>query len=532
MELFSKHHLPDVKIDILDKNKAKNDELKSQLSSTTNLSSSFPYTFKDLGLCNWLCKSIFSMGFRRPTDIQTACIPAIIQGKSVIGCAETGSGKTAAFALPILQHLSIDPYGIFAVILTPTRELAVQIHEQIAALGSTFHVKQALIIGGESITKQSLELSKVPHIVIATPGRFRHHLLSADPPNLRKCQYLVLDEADRLLAYGFSSELKTIVAAASNPKRQTLLFSATMTASLSELESLTNEDTLRFDLTLTQKLPTRLVQQYIFIPAKVKICYLVAIIRKFFESLKNIESRDEESGYSSNNVVQEIVEELTGLNRKSKRFLKGNGERRKKKKTDDFIPTYSSSLIIFVSSCRKCAEISTVLQQLDIPCVGLHSMLPQYERSKALDTFKSRRVNVLVATDVAGRGLDIPSVDLVINVDMPKIANDYIHRVGRTARAGKVGRALSLITQYDIDLVHAVEDCIGLKLEESQEIDEERDIVPILNEVAKARREAQLKLMEKGFDEKLEIFKKRKRKQRRKLLYKIHTNINDKNITS
>ncbi len=142
-------------------------------------------SFKELGLCNWICNATAAMGYKRPTDIQSACIPAILTGRSVLGCAETGSGKTAAFALPILQQLSIDPYGIFAVILTPTRELAVQIYEQVAAFGSAIGVKQALIIGGVSMTEQSLALSNLPHIVISTPGRLRHHLESADPPNLR-----------------------------------------------------------------------------------------------------------------------------------------------------------------------------------------------------------------------------------------------------------------------------------------------------------------------------------------------------------
>ncbi len=158
------------------------------------------------------------MGFRKPTPIQQACIPAILSGRSVIGCAETGSGKTAAFALPILQHLSNDAYGIFALILTPTRELAVQIAEQIQALGAAAGVTYALVIGGGNMIEQSLALAKLPHFVIATPGRMRHHLLSASPPRLAQARYLVLDEADRLLAAGFSAELEAVLTAMSHPK--------------------------------------------------------------------------------------------------------------------------------------------------------------------------------------------------------------------------------------------------------------------------------------------------------------------------
>ena len=136
------------------------------VNNTNHLS----HTFNELGICKWLCQSTISMGFKHPTEIQSACIPAILSGRSVIGCAETGSGKTAAFGLPILQHLSEDAYGIFAIILTPTRELAIQINEQFAAFGANIGLKLALIIGGVSMTEQSLLLSNLPHIVIATPG--------------------------------------------------------------------------------------------------------------------------------------------------------------------------------------------------------------------------------------------------------------------------------------------------------------------------------------------------------------------------
>ena len=144
------------------------------------------YSFSDLGLCEWICSSTAAMGFKKPTDIQKACIPAILEGRDVMACAETGSGKTAAFVLPILQQLSEDPYGIFAIILTPTRELALQISEQVCALGATFHVRTSLIIGGVNQLEQGKALAKLPHVVIATPGRLRSHLESADPPDLRR----------------------------------------------------------------------------------------------------------------------------------------------------------------------------------------------------------------------------------------------------------------------------------------------------------------------------------------------------------
>ena len=180
----------------------------------------------------------------------------------------------------------------------------------------------------------------------------------------------------------------------------------------------------------------------------------------------------------------------------------------------------SSSIMIFVGTCRRCQEIAEILIELGIDCVALHSMMPQNRRMASLAKFKSHFSRIMVSTDVAGRGLDIPSVDLVINMDLPKIASDYVHRVGRTARAGRGGRALSLITQYDVELVHAIEEFTGQKLEQSTEVNDD-EVVNLLNAVSKAMRVAQLKLLEAGSEEKAEVFTKRRRKQRRQHLRKV-----------
>ena len=461
--------------------------------------------FNELGLCEWICKSANAMGFRRPFDIQRVCIPAILAGNDVMGCAQTGSGKTAAFALPILQHLSQDPYGIFAIVLTPTRELAVQISEQFSALGAAMSVRTTLVIGGQNMMEQGSALARRPHIVIATPGRLRHHLESADPPNLGKSLYLVLDEADRLLAAGFSSELQVILSKM-HPERRTLLFSATLTSSLSELEKLAGNNTLKFDLTTDQPVPETLVQQYLFMPTQVKMGYLVAVLRSIIDKAEEDSSAKEESSLSFLNE-----EKFKGKSKNSKT---------KKTKPSSQSKLLSSSIMIFVGTCRRCQEIAEILIELGIDCVALHSMMPQSRRMASLAKFKSHFSRIMVSTDVAGRGLDIPSVDLVINMDLPKIATDYVHRVGRTARAGRGGRALSLVTQYDVELVHAIEEYTGQKLEQSKEVDED-EVVSLLNPVSKAMRVAQLKLLEAGFEEKAEIFTKRRRKQRRQYLRKV-----------
>eukprot|EP00598_Pedospumella_elongata_P001854 CAMPEP_0184973432 /NCGR_PEP_ID=MMETSP1098-20130426/5217_1 /TAXON_ID=89044 /ORGANISM="Spumella elongata, Strain CCAP 955/1" /LENGTH=521 /DNA_ID=CAMNT_0027495887 /DNA_START=44 /DNA_END=1609 /DNA_ORIENTATION=+ len=504
MELFSSSYSQPVPVEE-EKEIVKN-EVK--LTSSTNL-----HTFPELGLCDWLCQSTAFMGFKKPTEIQKACIPAILQGRDVLACAETGSGKTAAFALPILQKLSEDPYGVYALILTPTRELAMQISEQVRAFGSSFGVRVVLIIGGVNLIEQSLLLSKRPHIVIATPGRMRHHLESAQPPDISKAQYLVLDEADRLISGGFASELSIILSKMS-PKRKTLLFSATLTDSLAELEQFALSNALRFDLTKDRKMPTQLVQNYLFMSAKIKTCFLVAALHKL-------------------DLAPSVTADIFNKGKSGE-----NGSKKRKKGADKPTSSSSSSLtidalngtepaardenmprsaIIFVGTCQRCQEISEILKQLGVDCAPLHSLMNQTLRFASLNQFKSHTTRILVATDVASRGLDIPEVDLVLNFDLPKISSDYVHRVGRTARAGRRGRSLSFITQYDVELVHAIEAFTGCKMTASEEV-QEAEIVPLLNPVSKAMRLSQMKLLDSGFEDKVSTVKKRKRVQKKEML--------------
>ena len=468
-------------------------------------------SFEGLGLSEWICQNIATMGFRNPTPVQAECVPAILQGHDVIGCAETGSGKTAAFALPILQHLSLDPYGIFAIVLTPTRELAVQIAEQFAAFGAPIGLRQTLIIGGENMTEQSLALKRLPHVVIATPGRLRHHLEGPDPPSLARTPYLVLDEADRLLARGFSSELDTILSSMSSPKRKTFLFSATMTASLAEVEKLAMKDALKFDLTMEQRVPAQLVQEYLFMPSQVKMAYLVVALNKLLKRgiLEDDKDLEEEEGGTS----------YASKSNHHKKGKKGDSKKKYKKNNpedalalalsaanaDDDLALNSNkshgNIIIFAGTCRKCQETHETLRELGFDTVVLHGMMTQQLRSTNLGKFKNQQSRILIATDVASRGLDIPEVELVVNLDLPRVAEDYVHRVGRTARAGKKGRTLALVTQFDVEILQGIEEYMGLKLIASDEVTEE-EVVPLLNGVSKATRLAQLKMLESGFDEK------------------------------
>jgi len=502
-------------------------------------------TFSELGLCRWVCDSAAAMGLKRPTPIQQSCIPAILSQRDVLACAETGSGKTAAFALPILQLLSEDPFGIYCLVLTPTRELAIQINEQFVVLGASFGVRTCLVLGGVGMTEQSLALEKLPHIVVATPGRMRHHLESASPPNLSRTRFLVLDEADRLMCSGFAEELHVVLTNLSHPRRRTLLFSATLSSSMQQLQDLAlDEHALLFDLTAKHKIPEQLQQHYVFVPSRVKTCYLVAMLLKLIE--KDNASHDDSNqhvsgiGGTSSRQQRDQVNEILANELNKGSALKSGGSNKKRKsisalrrkqKDETLRQLKSYSLIIFVSTCNRCQQTAALLRQMNIDCVALHSVLSQAERVQALGKFKSRYARVLVATDVASRGLDIPAVDLVINFDLPKQCEDYVHRVGRTARAGKGGRSISMVTQFEVSLLQAIEAGTGgHKMEVAQEFQDflrdpdhpnSKEFVQLLNPVSKAMRLASMEMGETGFTEKIEVVKKRKRQQKRQILRKF-----------
>lgn len=236
-------------------------------------------TFSELNVSNELVRTLAELGIRRPTPVQAACVPQILAGKDVLGTAETGSGKTLAFALPILQRLMEDPYGVYALIVTPTRELALQISDQLRVLGSNFNIRVSVIIGGVDPLRQAKELSRRPHLVIACPGRLCSLVAALKTEKyelelavvFRRAQFLVLDEADRLLDKSFEDDLKLILEFMPK-KRQTLLFSATVTRSLKVLQQLTAQEAFHFEsyVGIQTISRDRLSQQYVFVPDKVE----------------------------------------------------------------------------------------------------------------------------------------------------------------------------------------------------------------------------------------------------------------------
>ncbi|KAG2176118.1 hypothetical protein INT43_005351 [Umbelopsis isabellina] len=434
------------------------DGSKSSSEVALNRAKNKDTTFENLGLSSWLVDALSSLSIRKPSEIQKACVPAILSGKDVIGGAKTGSGKTAAFALPILQKLSEDPYGIFALVLTPTRELAFQIAEQFRVLGRGVNVKETVVVGGLDMMQQALDLSRRPHVVIATPGRLRDHIQSSSgAADLKRIKYLVMDEADRLLSDTFTEDLEVIFNNIPE-KRQTLLFTATMTDSilaLSDAEEDPKKRPFLYQCDTSISTVSTLDQSYVFVPSHVREVYLVHVLR-----------------------------------------------------SEDFA---GKSVIIFCGRCRTAEMITVMLKELGIRCTALHSDMSQQQRLDSLGRFRAEVIDVLVATDVGSRGLDIPTVQLVLNYDIPRDPTDYIHRVGRTARAGRGGQALSIITERDVQLVHNIEAKINKQMEEYK-INENK-ILEELSEVTTAKRVARMHLHDTNFGERRELRKMKRQSE-------------------
>lgn len=365
-------------------------------------------TFEELGVIESLCEACASLGFKTPTAIQAESIPIALSGKDIIGLAETGSGKTAAFALPILQALLDKPQPMFGLVLAPTRELAYQISQQFEALGSLINVKCAVIVGGMDMVPQAIALAKRPHIVVATPGRLMDHLENTKGFSLRQLKYLVMDEADRLLDLDFGPILDKILQVLPR-ERRTMLFSATMSTKLDNLTRAALQSPVRVSISSSSYQTVKnLMQRYIFIPHKFKDIYLIHLLHEFA----------------------------------------------------------GQSCILFTRTVNETQRLAFLLRALGRSAIPLHGQMNQSARLGALNKFRGGSRDILVATDVAARGLDIPSVDLVLNFDLPPDSKTYVHRVGRTARAGKSGVAISIVTQYDIEIFQRIEKALGKKLEE------------------------------------------------------------------
>ncbi|KAE9591041.1 putative RNA helicase [Lupinus albus] len=368
-------------------------------------------SFMQLNLSRPLLRACEALGYAKPTPIQAACVPLALTGRDICGSAITGSGKTAAFALPTLERLLFRPkrmHAIRVLILTPTRELAVQVHSMIEKLAQFTDIRCCLVVGGLSTKVQEVALRSMPDIVVATPGRMIDHLRNSMSVDLDDLAVLILDEADRLLELGFSAEIQELVRSCPK-KRQTMLFSATMTEEVDELIKLSLSKPLRLSADPSAKRPATLTEE-------------VVRIRR----------------------MREVNQEAVLLAMCSK--------------------TFTARVIIFSGTKQAAHRLKIIFGLAGLKAAELHGNLTQAQRLEALEQFRKQEVDFLIATDVAARGLDIIGVQTVINFACPRDLTSYVHRVGRTARAGREGYAVTFVTDNDRSLLKAIAKRAGSKL--------------------------------------------------------------------
>ncbi len=362
-------------------------------------------TFESLGLSPALLRALAESDYATPTPIQAQAIPLALAGHDLLGGAQTGTGKTAAFALPLLQRLSKQtppngPRKPRALILTPTRELAVQVADSIKTYGRHLRLNVTTVYGGAGMGPQVDNLRRGVDILVATPGRLIDHL-ERGSAKLDAVEVLVLDEADRMLDMGFLPAIKRIVNRV--PKdRQTLLFSATF------------EDRIK-----------QLAMEFMRNPQQVQVT-------------------------ARNTIAETIVHRAHPV----------DGSRKRDLLVDILSKRHTDQVLVFGKTKHGCNRLAEQLEKAGLRAVAIHGNKSQAQRLKALSLFKSGKARVLVATDVAARGLDIPDLPLVINHDLPMVAEDYIHRIGRTGRAGATGEALSLVSPEEGGLLRQIQNLL------------------------------------------------------------------------
>ncbi len=363
-------------------------------------------SFKNLNLIAPLEKAIVKQGYTSPTLIQSKSIPYILTGRDLIGIAQTGTGKTAAFVLPILQRMNEKPsHGIRTLVLAPTRELAAQIGESFTSYGEYLKFKHAVIFGGVSQVPQINSLSHGADIVVATPGRLLD-LMNQGKISLERVEFFVLDEADRMLDMGFIHDIKKIISRLPE-KRQSLFFSATMSEEINHLAKRLLRDPVRVEVT-PQATPVESIDQYIFFVDK--------------DSKEKL---------------------LLGL----------------------LLQKHLSRVLIFTRTKHRANKLALFLNKNNIHADSIHGNKSQSARTLALQDFKSGRIKALVATDIAARGIDIDDISHVINFELPNEPEIYVHRIGRTARAGAEGTAYSFCAAEERDYLCDIEKLIRKKIE-------------------------------------------------------------------
>ncbi len=351
------------------------------------------HTFQDLGVDEVLLRVLLARGISVPTPIQRQAIPIALEGKDVVGIAQTGTGKTLAFGIPLLQKLS---KGGRALIVLPTRELATQVEEALLPLAQVLNIRTAVFIGGASMYKQREMLRRNPRILIATPGRLNDHL-EQGTVTLKEVVVLVLDEADRMLDMGFKPQIERILRHVPR-ERQTMLFSATMPQQILQLANHHMRSPLRIEVAPTGTTAAKVEQELVIVRREEKMPLLTTILTE-----------------------------------------------------------NQGSVLIFSRTKYGAKKITRSVQDMGHRAAEIHSNRSLAQRREALEGFKSGRYRVLVATDIASRGIDVSNIAIVINYDLPDDPADYVHRIGRTARAGKEGRAISFATPEQMGNIRDIE---------------------------------------------------------------------------
>ena len=365
-------------------------------------------TFKELNIIQPILKAIEEKGYNRPTPIQQKAIPVALSRKDILGCAQTGTGKTASFAIPIIQLLQADPIitkrkGVKALILTPTRELALQISECLDEYARYTPVRHGVMFGGVNQRPQVTMLQKGIDILVATPGRLLD-LMSQGFLSLDQVKYFVLDEADRMLDMGFIHDIKRILPKLPKEK-QTLFFSATMPADIVALSKSMLTDPVRVEVTPVSSAVAAIDQRVYFVEKPEKKKLLVSLLRE-----------------------------------------------------------EDKSVLVFSRTKHGADNISRLLSKSGIRSEAIHGNKSQNHRQRVLTDFKSGKIRVMVATDIAARGIDIRELEIVINYDLPDVPETYVHRIGRTGRAGHSGTALTFCTPDERPLMKDIQRLTGKKL--------------------------------------------------------------------
>jgi ATP-dependent RNA helicase DDX47/RRP3 len=389
-----------------------------------------PLSFEDLGLCPEACAAAQRSNWTTPTPIQARTIPQALQGADVAGMAETGSGKTGAYLLPIIHRLlSSGKPPKFAIVLAPTRELSLQICAVCEALCAGLGVLIAAAHGGADDVAQMAQLSKDPHIIVSTPGRLAQLLRDARGFRVSSAQIVAVDEADQMAGIAFYEDVRTVLAHAS-PQRQLLLFSATMPKDVERLAALSVSQASLIRIGARESVPSTLRELMVAVPSERKEAALCA-----------------------------LLEEYRG-----------------------------AQVLVFVCACRVAEILTDTLKKLHFLAGCAHGNMPQQGRLAEMARFRTGERRILLSTNVAGRGLDLPAIDVVVNYDLPESPKEYIHRSGRTGRANRAGTAVTFVTKDDLQKYLTLEHFLKRKLE--QKMIEAGLIEKWIEPVAEAKEEA------------------------------------------